>query len=176
MPARSHGRRIGRRTMRKKRRTGGKARCRWPRLPCGCRSSLLLLADWPPHLVLRIWLHNTALRAGQFVRQGIGVIDLMQRFDNRSRVYFDGSCDGVAVQEVPRQRLDVSVEDDPHHLGIFVDDRTTGVPANYVGCGDGIERSVEIDRRFWTSASCREAGTEACCHGRRHGCKPRPWW
>src|ERR1035437_9766674 len=123
----------------------GKAR-RWPRPSCSRCASLLLLVDWLPHLVLWIWLHRPAFGTGKLVGQSIGVVDLAQRLDDRPRVHLDRARHLVAVLEVPRQRLDVSVEDDPHHLGVLSDDWAARVTADNVGCGNRIERCVEVNR------------------------------
>src|SRR5579862_3119807 len=71
--------------------------------------------------------------ARQFVGQRVGAVDMAQRFQNPARIHLDGAADGVVVDEIPRQGLDVAVEDDAHHLAGFVHDGTSGVAADDVG-------------------------------------------
>src|SRR5205823_5111309 len=75
------------------------------------------VARWAGPLAPR----HAGLLAQNLVGQGVGVVDLAQRLDDARGGDGDGAGLHVVVAEVPGQRLDVAVEDQPHHLGVAVD-------------------------------------------------------
>src|ERR1044072_7171591 len=57
-------------------------------------------------------------RLGQFVRELLHVVDVPQRFHDRSRVDRDAARLGVGVAELPGERLDVDVDNEALVLAV----------------------------------------------------------
>src|SRR5271166_727896 len=63
--------------------------------------------------------------ASQFIGERIGMIDLPQGLDNGARVGRNRAADHIVVNKVPRQRLDIAVENDANDLSILINERTS---------------------------------------------------
>ncbi len=83
------------------------------------------------------------LSAGQFLYQGIGLIDRPERLDDCPGVDRDGPGDFVVVAEVEDERLDVAVEDQADDFIVAVNDRAPGIAADDVGRRDKVERGFQ---------------------------------
>src|SRR5947207_5614957 len=86
--------------------------------------------------------------AGQLRHDVRRRIDLSQGFENRGGVDGHRAAHAIVELVVPRERLQVAVEDDADEFARTIDDRTSGVAADDVYRADEIERRGSLDRRL----------------------------
>src|SRR5438874_5670792 len=83
---------------------------------------------------------NQPLFPFQFIRQGIRVVQFAKRLDDGGAVYSDSAIGLFEVDEIPRQTLDIAVENDAHEFTNPIDHRSARVASNDVGSSDEIQR------------------------------------
>ncbi len=81
----------------------------------------------------------------QFRDDTIRVIDFIESLADCAGIDGDRTVDRGIETEIAAQRLDVAVEDQADHFGVFVDDRRAGVAADNIVGGAEIEFLIEID-------------------------------
>ena len=94
--------------------------------------------------------------AGQFIRERIGAVNIAQSFQDPTRIDVDGAADGVIVDKIPRQRLNIAIENDAHQLAGPVDHGTTRIATDNIGGFHGIQRSIELDPRLFLGPAIRQ--------------------
>src|SRR5437899_2590089 len=80
-----------------------------------------------------------------------------QRREDGARVHRDRPCPVVRIDEVPRQGLDVAVEDQPHELELPIQQGRPRVAPDDVVRRDEIERRRQVEPGRWALPAGRQA-------------------
>src|SRR5262245_53112632 len=86
-----------------------------------------------------------SLPSFQLIRQLRGVVDFSESFDDRGAMHGNGSVRFLQVNEIPRETLNVAIENQADEFAIAIDDGRSGIAPDDVRRHDEIERCGEID-------------------------------
>src|SRR5207253_8566330 len=81
---------------------------------------------------------------------------MTQSFEDGGRIDSHRATNAVIELIIPRQRLQIAVEDDADELAGAVDHRTSGIAADDVGGADEVEGRAALDGCFFCSPRLRQ--------------------